>query len=381
MDINKIIIKSFDGKMSIEEERVLYQWIKESEENAKIYRDLSAMSIIHSVEFANSNFNENGDNIIAKEDSSKKKRKRPFLIYLSSSVVAAAILFFSFLILKDNQQQQLKDSFYNYEDAISTLKENIEIGEIACDTIKDINGSKILKIENISKVIKVKPSKSKPDAETDKQEDNVNYITMLVPAQTITEFIFEDGTKVTLNGGSSITYPNRFEKNKREVLLSGEAYFDVKTDSLRPFIVSAKNMITEVFGTQINVRAYADSKFASTTLFEGKVIIDDYILTPGDKITKSLGSGKISRESVDLDVMSRWMRNEFYFDNEPLVEIMAAISSWYGVNVVIEGEELQETNMTFIFKKDRNLMEMLNLLRTTINVKYKIMGKEVYLSK
>lgn len=82
-----------------------------------------------------------------------------------------------------------------------------------------------------------------------------------------------DRTKVTLNRYSSLTYPDRFKADRREVQLQGEAYFEVEKDTLHPFIVKADPVEVEVLGTHFNVEAYPGDAEVKTTLLEGSVAV------------------------------------------------------------------------------------------------------------
>ncbi|RYG06176.1 MAG: FecR family protein, partial [Chitinophagaceae bacterium] len=79
-----------------------------------------------------------------------------------------------------------------------------------------------------------------------------------------------DGTKVWLNAASSITYPTRFNAERREVSISGEVYFEVAHDKTKPFIVRANQQEVEVLGTHFNISAYPEQENIYTTLAEGK---------------------------------------------------------------------------------------------------------------
>ena len=82
-----------------------------------------------------------------------------------------------------------------------------------------------------------------------------------------------DGTKVTLNHFSSLTYPERFRGKRREVTLNGEAYFEVSKNAEHPFIVQAEAVRVQVLGTHFNIESYPNDPEVKTTLFEGSVAV------------------------------------------------------------------------------------------------------------
>ncbi len=102
-------------------------------------------------------------------------------------------------------------------------------------------------------------------------EQTVQYNTLTVPrGSKMASIVLSDGTKVSLNAASSITYPVAFTQQTREVSVTGEVYFEVAKDPKKKFIVSSSGMETEVLGTHFNINAYPDEKVRSVTLLEGR---------------------------------------------------------------------------------------------------------------
>lgn len=97
------------------------------------------------------------------------------------------------------------------------------------------------------------------------------YNTLLVPYGRRSKVQLEDGTVVQLNAGSRLVYPSSFDKNKREVFLEGEAFFEVAPNAGAPFFVYTSNMETEVLGTSFNISAYKDDTRKSIVLVTGSV--------------------------------------------------------------------------------------------------------------
>lgn len=126
------------------------------------------------------------------------------------------------------------------------------------------------------------------------QKENVEMQTVYVPARQRTLVTLADGTTVWVNGKSTLTFPNRFSSRTRKVELDGEAYFDVRKDPEKQFIVStAHQSAIKVLGTKFNVKAYKEADEVITTLVEGKVNFEfnnagqqpQYIImAPGQKL-------------------------------------------------------------------------------------------------
>ena len=123
-----------------------------------------------------------------------------------------------------------------------------------------------------------------------------------------------DGSGVTLNAASSLTYPTAFTASKRNVTMTGEAFFEVAhvpsadaSTGNRPFVVSVNNLSIEVVGTKFNVNAYDDEKNIKVTLLEGAVRLktneENQILKPGEQAQVS---GNISiLKNVDVEMILR----------------------------------------------------------------------------
>lgn len=145
--------------------------------------------------------------------------------------------------------------------------------------------------------------------------------------------LLADGTSVLLNVASSITFPNAFTGNQRQVTLTGEAYFEVKHDPSRPFIVTAGKNQIKVLGTHFNVNAYDDDSSMKVTLIEGKVDVDNNV------VLKSGQQAVISKQQTSLapapniQTELAWTGNEFVFDAQDIASILSTLSKWYNFSI------------------------------------------------
>ena len=145
---------------------------------------------------------------------------------------------------------------------------------------------------------------------------------------------------------SSITFPTAFIGSERRIKITGEAYFEVTKNVMKPFIVSIKdeNEI-KVLGTHFNVNAYNDESAIRTTLLEGSVQIlskqkPSAILTPGEQASINPSKG-INIINVDTDEAIAWKNGLFQFSSEDIGSIMHQVSRWYDVEVEYERHETQ----------------------------------------
>lgn len=152
-----------------------------------------------------------------------------------------------------------------------------------------------------------------------------------------------DGTQIWLNAGSKLRFPIAFNGSRREVFLTGEAYFEVSRNPHLPFLVNINNNDTriEVLGTRFNVSSYPEDNGFVTTLLEGKVRIfnqqSELILKPGDRAISyadgllQLRNTPINKNDVD------WKNNYFSFSDDSIESVMLELARWYDVNVAYEG--------------------------------------------
>jgi Fe2+-dicitrate sensor, membrane component len=156
-------------------------------------------------------------------------------------------------------------------------------------------------------------------------QDNLNDLTINVPRGAQTDMLLPDGTKVILNGGSKLTYSARFGLDKREVEFEGEAYFEVKHDENKPFVVKTKELLINVLGTKFNMKNYPTDEKASVSLFEGKVSLVNklkgnvlLILAPNEKAVLNKKSKTLSKEAMHSTADKDWTDGMLRFDDVPL---------------------------------------------------------------
>lgn len=199
-------------------------------------------------------------------------------------------------------------------------------------------------------------------------ESSVNqvpsYNTMTTPRGGQYQLSLPDGTNVWLNAASSITYPASFTSDVREVTISGEAYFEVKKNPLKPFVVKTGKEIITVLGTSFNVNAYPDEQATKTSLLEGSVKIGGHVLKP----SQAYINGQIIYTNLSQDLA--WKNGLFNFDKMSLQQAMRQISNWYDVNVVYEGE-IPAIQFYGEASRSLNLQDMLELL-AGVGVKFRL---------
>ena len=208
-------------------------------------------------------------------------------------------------------------------------------------------------------------------------EDKPIFQTIRTAKGKQSRIFLADGSSVVLNSASELKFPLVYSKDQREVELQGEGFFDIETNKNKPFIVNTRDQRIKVYGTKFNVSNYADDPHSKTSLFQGKVSVQnlvgiipqkEYVLKPGeqiiiDKSSKMLKQNKLDNEEEILG----WKNGFFVYENAPLKEVMKDFVRWYDLDVDLE----TLPNLTFSGTIPRNyqLDKALNVIVKTGNLR------------
>ena len=215
-----------------------------------------------------------------------------------------------------------------------------------------------------------------------------NWKEVSVPnAQRIT-VVLSDRSKVILDAGSTLRYPERFSKRNRKVYLNGEGYFEVTSQPEKPFIVHANHAMVKVIGTRFNIRAWPahPESMVAVTVAEGKVSLgpenqeSEIILSKGQYSELTKNKYPTIPRNVDIDQHLSWLHREIYFQNVPLSEVLDQLERWYDVKITIKDSSLVSDRVT-VFIAERPLKDLLEVISLMNNVRFEQVGKEIILSK
>ncbi len=213
-------------------------------------------------------------------------------------------------------------------------------------------------------------------------QGDTQMITISSNAGMRTRLQLPDGTNVCLNSGSQIRYPSVFSKSKREVVLEGEAYFEVNHQPSHPFIVHmAKDQVRiKVLGTTFNAQSYADERRVETTLVDGKVVLEmkdmagniaTRVLRPSEKVTFDLQNGLYEVKTVHTLQEIAWIDGKLMFKDTPLPEVLEELSYFYNVKFDVKDPVINSYRFTGTFE-NRQLSQVLDYLKISSNMDYVI---------
>ena len=222
-----------------------------------------------------------------------------------------------------------------------------------------------------------------------------------------TNLVLPDGTKVWLNAGSEMTYDKNYGIKIREVTLNGEAYFDVKKNAEKPFIIHTAKMEIKVLGTAFNVKCYKGEKTFETSLIRGSIEVtlkdrlEKILMKPNEKLIINTEEKEkitaapnkimpVSTSSKPIILLSNltiyskdntvvetaWVQNRLVFVSETFEDIALMMERWYGIKIIFTNEMLKKAKFTGSFVKE-SITEALNAMQLLSPFNYGIINNIV----
>lgn len=195
-----------------------------------------------------------------------------------------------------------------------------------------------------------------------------------------------DGTQVTLNRVTSLSYNQSFGHESRTVTLEGEAFFEVKADAQKPFIIITDEAKVQVLGTSFTVNAYDSLDQVEVIVQTGIVSlqekegVDQVQLAAGQKGIYSKTNEKLtSRTNNDPNFLS-WNTQRIVFVENDLRTVIETLEKTYHVDITISADVPASCLVTVTFDK-QSLESVLKVLESTLNLKYTIIGNKVEITE
>lgn len=202
---------------------------------------------------------------------------------------------------------------------------------------------------------------------------NVGYRT-LATENSYEDIALPEGSTVTLNKNSSLTYPRRFKKDQRVVNLEGEGFFEVTGDPDWPFVINTAEVEIRVLGTSFNVNAYKTNDKTEITVRTGEVAVICHgevprtvILKPGSRAVYNKSNDDLSLSRVIDKNYLAWKTRNFVFEDSKLLEVVASLNKVYGSEIIIPSDSIKEARITTTFN-DQSIEAILNVLSATLDL-------------
>ncbi|OQP59247.1 hypothetical protein A3860_37985 [Niastella vici] len=411
-NIADLIIKELRETLTADEAQALQQWIASDEKNRTLHDQFTSDDWLHEQLIA---FGESDQRIKEQVYAQLPEvydalHARPKRIWMRYASIAAAVLVLLtagiwYLVPKKSATKNVPAQQVPVATAIPAggNKATLTLADgTVIDLDKAANGT--IAKEGKTTVNKKEDGQIEYKSATSKRESEITYNLLSTPRGGQYQLLLPDGSKVFLNAASSIRYPTTFSGNERRVEITGEAYFEIAHDAVKPFKVmvfpgeggSGRGGEVEVLGTHFNINAYGDEQPIVTTLLEGKIKITPVevvgkqvatsqpstslkaykVLLPGEEAQISSGADILIRKNVDTEAAVAWMKGFFDFHNANIKTVMKQVSRWYNVDIQYENAV---PGQTFEGSLDRNipLNELLDLMQKMGTTKFQIEGRTI----
>jgi len=215
------------------------------------------------------------------------------------------------------------------------------------------------------------------------------YYTSLAPKGSISEMYLPDGTHIYLNSGSEIKYTIDGLEGKREIFLTGEAWFQVAKMKEKPFLVHTPFYDVQVTGTTFNVKAYTTDKEVITTLEEGSVhvqssknmeLAEETVLKPGEQLVYNKELKNVQIQAVNTKWFTSWKDNKLVFINMSFKDLRTLLERKYGVEIEIADQSIIDYHYDGTIKNE-TIIEVLEILKQTLPIQYHIDGQKIIIQK
>lgn len=189
-----------------------------------------------------------------------------------------------------------------------------------------------------------------------------------------------DGSVITINKNSSLSYPSKFNGNRREITLNGEAFFKVTPNKEKPFIIHVNDVAVRVVGTSFNIKS---EKGKTEVIVETGIVQvtkkeHTVQLLPKEKVITRWKDSTLAKDTVQDQLYNYYRSKEFICNNTPLQNLVQTLNEAYNSNIIIENDALKDLPITTVFK-DESLDNILTVISETFKIKIEKTGDKIIL--
>ena len=213
----------------------------------------------------------------------------------------------------------------------------------------------------------------------------VKQVTVTASSCVVKQVMLPDSSVVSLNTSGSLSYPEYFRGRKREVVLNGEAFFEVTKNTDQPFVVNTNGLKVKVLGTSFVVADHTKKPNTSVSVKTGKVSVKPYglkatVLLPNQTLLydKAAHTQKLN---TGIRVNTAWTNNRFLFRSTRLKEVFEALENQFDVNIEVAEPVIQNLTFTGKFNQDDSLYDILQIINLSHNLNINLENKpSIYIS-
>ncbi|MDR3217694.1 MAG: FecR domain-containing protein [Dysgonamonadaceae bacterium] len=344
-----------------------------------------AIRILKSLQLNNYSFETNERMLLfesLQKRISEKKRNRLKQIRYAASVAAGFALMIAlscYLFLKTNTQVDNIASVSHQADVQKKSEKDIQLILTNKEVISFAENADIKVAPDGNVVVS---SDSKIIAAGNAAVSSTSLNKLIVPKGKRSSLILPDGTRVWINSGSVLEFPDCFSGNTREIRVEGEIYIEVAKNEKQPFFVHTPLFSVNIVGTRFNVSAYREDFTQSVVLVEGKVNVNfkekTVYLLPDEKI--SINDREVRKEKVNIYDYISWKDGLLQFHSESLFLILNRVSRYYDVHIECD-EKIKQMKCTGKLVLFDEIEEVLQTISKTLSVRYKITENQIVVYK
>lgn len=375
-DIAELIAAHLQGHLSKGENCRLEAWLKSSPRHQKLFNRIVQENFIQEKQKLEKEIN--SKQAVQQIFSRRRKTLRTRRIRMLQTIAAFLIIISGITLwLNSSDKQSARPEIcqndhphpgFRHATLVLPDGNTLALGTIITDSIVERNGAKVIVTPDHIKYTKLST------------DTLVTYHTLTVPKGGEYMITLEDGTSIHLNADSRLRYPSHFTKNKREVFLSGEAYFQVAHHAEKPFLVQTPHQTIQVYGTEFNVNTRSE-EMEKTVLVEGSIGIrtrsqeQELKLTPSQIAEYDTQTKQISVREVDTRPYTAWQEGLFLFDNAPLKYVLDELARWYDIKIFYTREALKELRVSCYMQRFEDISLILDAIEQVVKARFELNNK------
>lgn len=368
-----VIIKVKLNTASSSERELLKGWLFARNANLKIYSTIMSGDFLASKYMMEDEFTQTYNISNVKREIVKKitiKHRKRFFFKISKAAAASAavlvFLVFGYTLYTSQINNLLRKQSSDTAKAIaSKIEPFTDTGKVILETYA---GDKIELNREIDAIIE---NKSEQLRNKGVKDPAIRKNTITTPRGMTYNVTLSDGTKVWMNESSKLVYPVEFAKERREVTVEGEAYFEVVPNAQAPFYVVGRKGSVRVLGTKFNFTSSAEQ--AVTTLVEGSVEVysstTKKVITPSQQATIR---EDILVEEVDVSMITAWKDGKYIFKSKNLIEVMNYLGDWYNLAIEYDEGVKKDIKLSGVIYKFTTFAEVIEVLEATKQISIKV---------
>lgn len=380
----RILTKSFQGKLTEEEQAILDQWLDEDEHHRELYSLYSSDAYFDrkQKDRAEIDWQHDYEEFVQNRLPQQNVRRiRQWFKYAAILILplSFALGWWLMPVTRTEEKTTVASIITEKSKPILTmangqkivLNNNLNVAETDGTRVEGENGELVYKkVTGDSILTPVSPI----------------FNRLEIPRGAEYFLTLTDGTKIWLNSETVIRYPVHFSGETREVYLEGEAFFKVAKDSAHTFVVHSAQTKIEVLGTEFNVRNYNNESQVATTLVNGSVRLtseienNQIILKPGEQGNIDKTTGALDVREVDTYLHTAWKDARFVFRSTRMEELLNTLARWYDLQIFYQNNEAKDICFTGDMTRMEDFRQILTIIENNERVRFTIRDRAITVS-